>query len=334
VDVAKRDLTAEIRHLFGGNSPELLDRLQPLLDTFGAGLETRLRTTTGELLDRAARQFDPADPTSPMAKHASALTAEQEKLTRKIEKNHSELAVKVDELATMFKVREARIALVKVTPMKGASFEEQIHDLMGSIAAGLGDEYADTTAKDGVVPRSKKGDGVLSVEGGSTRVVLEMTDSRRTGWGDYFDEAERNRAAVAALGIVRSPEQNGNQTIRVLGSRRVVMSFDPGADDPELLRTVVTLLRTVAIPAVARTGSAEVATAEEKIADAVAQLDKIDAVKRLANGIQKNATKIDGECTGISASIHRLLDQALVALAGTSGAASTPAAEDSEPGAA
>jgi hypothetical protein len=44
---------------------------------------------------------------------------------------------------------------------------------MGSIAAGLGDDYADTTAKDGFVPRSKKGDGVLGVEGGPTRVVLE-----------------------------------------------------------------------------------------------------------------------------------------------------------------
>jgi tetrahydromethanopterin S-methyltransferase subunit A len=88
----------------------------------------------------------------------------------------------------------------------------------------------------------------------------------------------------------------------------------------------------VAIAAVARTGSAEIATAEEKIADALAQLEKIDAVKKLANGIQKNAAKIDGECTGISTSIHRLLDQALVALAGT-GAAPTPAA-DVEPGAA
>jgi hypothetical protein len=161
-----------------------------------------------------------------------------------------------------------------------------------------------------------------------------VTDSRRAGWGNYFDEAERNRAAVAALGIVRTPEQNGNQTIRVLGSRRVVMSFNPDGDDPELLRTVVMLLRTVAIAAVARTGSGEIATAEEKIADALAQLEKIDAVKKLANGIQKSATRIDGECTGISAAIHRLLDQALVALAGTGGEASTPAVRAIEPGAA
>ena len=44
-------------------------------------------------------------------------------------------------------------------------------------------------------------------------------------------------------------------------------------------------------------------------------------MKRLATGIQKSATKIDSECTVIGTAIHRLLDQALVALAG----AETPA---------
>ncbi|MEV6411025.1 hypothetical protein [Kribbella sp. NPDC051718] len=150
-----------------------------------------------------------------------------------------------------------------------------------------------------------------------------MTDSPRTGWIDYFDEAERNRAAVAAIGLVRSPEQNDNQTIRVLGPRRIVASFDPDQDDPELLRTIVMLLRTVAIAASARTGATEVATAEEKIAEALTQLDKIARVKKLANGIQKSAGTIDSECAGISAAIERLLNQALNALTGTTNATPT-----------
>ena len=76
-----------------------------------------------------------------------------------------------------------------------------------------------------------------------------MTDSSRAGWGEYFDEAERNRGAAAALGVVRTTEQNSGQSIRVLGQRRVVIAFDPDRDDPELLRTVLMLLRTVAITA-------------------------------------------------------------------------------------
>jgi hypothetical protein len=333
VEGAKNGLTAEIRRLFGGDSPELLDRLQPLLDKFGAGLETQVSTSTRELLDRAAKQFDPADPTSPMAKHAAALTTQQEKFTQQIEKNHSALTLKVDELTTTLKVQQAKATLAKVTPIKGSSFERQIHDLMRGIAAGLGDEYTDTTTKVGLVPRSKKGDGLLNVSS-SARVVLEMTDSLRTGWVDYFDEAERNRAAVAAIGLVRSPEQNENQTIRVLGPRRIVAAFDPDRDDPELLRTIVMLLRTVAIAATVRTGEAEIATAEERIAEALTQLEKIAKVKKLANGIQKNAGTIDSECTGISAAIQRLLNQALNALIGTTSVAAATTIREVESGAA
>lgn len=334
VDAAKRDLTQEIRRIFGGDNPELLERLDPLLDQFGTKLEEKVQASTGILLDKVGRQFDPADPTSPMAKHTATLRQQQESLSGQIEKNHAELTAKVTELATAVKVNEARASLAKVTPIKGGSFEDTIHGLMHGVAAGLGDEYVDTTNTVGCVPRSKKGDGVLSVSGCSTRVVLEMTDSVRSGWGDYFDEAERNRDAVASLGLVRAPDQNGGQVLRVLGTRRVVMAFDPDVDDPELLRTVVMLLRTVAVAATARTGGAEIATAEEKIAEALVQLAKIDTIKTAANAIQKNATKIDSESTGIRTAIQRLLDEALGALAGASASPTSGGTGDVEAGAA
>lgn len=334
VDAAKRDLTEEIRRIFGGDNPELLERLDPLLDQFGTKLEEKVQASTGILLDKVGRQFDPADPTSPMAKHTATLRQQQETLSGQIEKNHAELTAKVTELATAVKVNEARASLAKVTPIKGSSFEDTIHGLMHGVAAGLGDEYVDTTNTVGRVPRSKKGDGVLSVSGCSTRVVLEMTDSVRSGWGDYFDEAERNRDAVASLGLVRAPDQNGGQALRVLGTRRVVMAFDPDVDDPELLRTVVMLLRTVAVAATARTGGAEIATAEEKIAEALVQLGKIDSIKTAANAIQKNATKIDSESTGIRTAIQRLLDEALGALAGASASATSRGTGDVAAGAA
>ncbi len=46
----------------------------PLLDKFGAGLDEKVRSSTEELLTKAAKQFDPSDPTSPIAKHAADLT--------------------------------------------------------------------------------------------------------------------------------------------------------------------------------------------------------------------------------------------------------------------
>lgn len=316
VATAKDAMVAETRRMFGGENPELLERLQPLLDKFAVALEKQVQSGTAELLEKATKQLDPSDPTSPMAKQAAALAKQQEQFTQQIEKGQAELAAKVDHLGTALAIRDAKAELAKVTPIKGGSFEEELHPVLREIAAGLGDEYADTTRTVGLVPRSKKGDGLLSVSGEPARVVVEMTDSARANWGEYFDEAERNRGAVASLGIVRSAEQNNDSTFRVLGKRRVVMAFDPAVADADLLRTVVLLLKTVAVAASVRTGAAEIDAAEEKIAEALKQLDKIDTVKKATESIQRSATKIDSECVALAAGMRRLLAQAQVALAG------------------
>lgn len=311
---AKQELTTEMRRLFGGENPELVERMKPLLEQFGTTVEKTMRASAGELLEKATKQLDPADPTSPLARHTAALTAQHQSLAQQVEKHHGELAAKVDDLVTSLKVQEARTSLARVTPIKGGSFEDRLHVLLHGVANGLGGEYTDTTRTVGHLARSKKGDGVLTA--GDACVVVEMTDSARTGWNDYFDEAERNRGAAAALGVVRTPEQNGGQVVRVLGARRVVLAFDPETDDPELLRTAVLLLRTVALAAAVRSGGAEIATAEERIADAVTQLEKLDAIKKLAGGIQKSGAKIETECTALATAIKRLLDEALSALGG------------------
>jgi hypothetical protein len=74
------------------------------------------------------------------------------------------------------------------------------------------------------------------------------------------------------------------------------------------------VLRTAAVAAASRHGAQQLATAEEKIAEAVVQLDKIDEVKKTAGSIQKNAVKIESACTGIYSGIQRLLSDALAAL--------------------
>lgn len=320
VAAAKTDLNDAVRSLLGGEHPELLDRLQPLLDSFSTTLDARSKTSIAEMLEKAAKQFDPSDPTSPMAKHTAEFEARQQRLTDQIDKNHDEMVQKIDDVATALKVQEARIKLSKVTPIKGDTFENQANVVLSAIAAGLGDEYTDTSALVGTLPRSKKGDGLLSINGGAARVVVELTDSARVGWAEYLDEAERNRQAAAALGLVRTAEQNGGETIRVLGARRVILAFDPTADEPDLVRTVVMLLRTAALSATSRRGADQLDTAEEKIAEAVAQLDKIDEVKKAAGSIHKNADKIESGCTTIRSGIERLLTEALAAL--TNGKAS------------
>lgn len=274
VSVATKGLNAELRRIFSGENPELLDRLQPVLDKFGTALDAKVKAGTTDLIAQAVKQFDPSDPTSPMAKHTAELQAQQRKLAEHFDTNHKDLVKKLDELATVLKVQDAKASLAKITPIKGDTFENQLNAVLSAIADGLGDEYTDTRAIVGDVPRSKKGDGLFTVDAGAARVVIEMTDSPRDKWSEYFDEAERNRHAAASLGLVRTPTQNGGRSIRVLGPRRIVLAFDPESDNPELLQTAVMMLRASALAATARKGAHQIATAEEKITEAMAQLER------------------------------------------------------------
>ena len=95
-----------------------------------------------------------------------------------------------------------------------------------------------------------------------------------------------------------------------------MLAFDPESDDPDLLRTVVQLLRLSAIAASSRQDDGEIETAQEKIAEAITLLSRIDEIKRLAGLVTANATKIDKESDTLRLSLDRLLSQAQRALNG------------------
>lgn len=316
VTKASTELNDLVTRMVGGENPELLERLRPVLAAFGADLDAKVTRQTGELLEKAARQFDPSDPTSPMAKHAAALKEQYEGLTKSFTDNLAAVSTKLDALEKAVAVEQATGHLAQVTPLKGGTFEQSVHHAMAQIAAGLADEYTETGDRAGALPRNKKGDGVLHVDGGAARVVVETTDSARRHWGAYLEEAERNRDAAAALGVVRTPEQNDGHVIRLIGARRFVVAFNPETDDADLLRTVVQLLRTAALAATRSTGDQEIDTANEKVASAVARLGTLDTIKATAGQIGKKAADVERGCDKIQTEIRRDLEAALTALAG------------------
>ncbi|QDO89548.1 Fis family transcriptional regulator [Ornithinimicrobium ciconiae] len=321
VEVSTKALRKEVERLVGGDNPELLARLAPILDAAGQRIKEQAVEQTDKLLDKVSRQFDPADPTSPFAKQASKLAEQQAALTAAMDKNHLTLATKVDELAKAVEVQKAAAAAAartaSVTPLKGGGFEAEVDSVLEQVAAGLGDEYASTGSFGGALGRSKKGDGVLTVDGGQARVVVEMHDSTdRRVWNDYLDEAERNREAAASIGIVRDASQNQGQVIRVLGARRLVIAFDPTVDEVDLLRTVVQLMRTAALAATARRDTEGLDTAEENITAALDLLDGINKVKKAVVSIRNGATTIDTQAESLQTGITRHLSAALDALHG------------------
>lgn len=316
---AERNLRERIGQLLGGDDPELIARLKPMLDDFGASLTLRADAHSRDLFERATRALNADDPTSPMAKHLAALDERQGELAKRWDAHHSELVGKVAELTTAIQVQRSAESAIKatarVTPLKGATFESGVHAVMADIAGGLGDEYLETGGIGGAINgRNKKGDGVLVVAGGDTRIVLEMTDSERRDWGGYLEEAERNRRAAASLGLVPSASQNGGQGLRVLGPRRVVMAFDPVTDDTGLLRSVVQVLRMAAIAASSRQDDVNVQAAIEHIAEAFDALPHIDGIRKRANSIRSNVAHIDRDADQLQTALNRSLLKASTAL--------------------
>ncbi|MDN5796951.1 MAG: hypothetical protein L0H79_14495 [Intrasporangium sp.] len=337
VELSTKALRDEIERLVGGDNPELLAKLGPVLDAAGRTIGERAFEQTDKLLDKVSRQFDPADPTSPFAKQAAALAEQQQTLTVSMDKNHLALVGKVDELAKAVEVakaaQQAAARTASVTPLKGGGFEAEVDAVMEQIAAGLGDEYVSTGGFAGAIRSCKKGDGVLSVGGGQARVVIEMHDSHdRRAWNDYLDEAERNRAAAASVGVVRSAAQNQGQTIRVLGSRRVVIAFDPSIESPDLLRTAVQLMRTSAVAASSRRDVEGLETAEENIAAAIGLMERINAIRRASGSVRRGADTIDKECNTVQSGVERHLGKALDALHGVALEAADLASDGSDEG--
>ena len=318
VSVATKSLVGEMNRLVGGDNPELAGQLAPLLEKFGRDLDARVSSQTSDLFTKAAKQFDPDDPTSPMSKHTRDLDRRQQTLAEALEKNHKELAAKVEELATAVKVSAsaniAATATAKATPLKGATYASELHPLVDQVAVGLGDEYTDTGSTSGLLSNAnKKGDGVLAIAGGA-RVVLEMTDSKRAAWNDYLDEAERNRGAVASLGLVRTVAQNNGNVVRALGPRRIVLAFDPQNDEPDLLRTVIQLLRISALAANSRNDAEGIRTADEKIAEAITLLNRIDEIKKVTGTIRQSAIKVESTSDEVRTALARVLGHAQSAL--------------------
>ncbi|WP_068260418.1 hypothetical protein [Janibacter limosus] len=322
VTTARKELREELTRLFGGDDPEFIGRLQPVLDEFTTKLTKRTDEHTASMFEKATKALNPDDPTSPIAKQMAAFDKRHAQLVEQSAKQNDDLKTKVGELTKAIEVQKAAAAATKaatnVTPIKGASYEENAGAVLAALVNGFGDEYVATGTTTGAIPYCKKGDGVLSIAGSSSKVVVEMTNSqgKPRSWTDYLDEAERNRGAAASLGLVPSVEDNDGHRVRPIGSRRIIMAFDPETDDQSLLHTVLCLLRAASLAATTRDEGGEVATAKERIDEALDALGRLDEIQKVAGQIRKSSDKVATQADGLQTTLNRLLLQAQTALAG------------------
>jgi hypothetical protein len=319
VKTAQSGLQAELRRLFNGDDPELQQRLDKAMEGFGQQVSQASAEKTEALLAKAARQFDTDEPASAMAMYIRLLDKQQTDLKANIDHNLGELSTQYEKLTAVIErtqaAKDARHAVEQGTPLMGATYEQKVNAAMRDIADGLADDYEETVSQRGKKGLSKKGDGVLRVQGTEAAVVVEMSDSVRRTWPKYLTAAEATRDAQASLGLVPTASLLQGSSVRCLGARRIVMAFDPDTDDPELLRTVVQLLRLRAVAAASRVGNVGVTTADEKLDEALTTIERFDRIQKIADVIRKQANNIVVEAGSLQDLLQRILTEARTALA-------------------
>lgn len=302
---ATREVHESIIRIIGGENPELLDRLRPVLDRVGGDLETKVAAA----LEQAHVS---------MAEESKRQHAEVTALIHEVRK---EVAVKVAEQVAVSEVRSS-------TTLKGFDFEDQLAPILHEVAAQIGDRYQETADRVGILPNCKKGDGVFHVSAGNCRILVEAHDGATKHWVEYLDEAERNRKASCSLGIVRRVEDNGGRLLRVLSPKRVILAFDPENDTHELLHTTVLLMRTVAVAAATKFDDADLPGVEDKIREALAAIESLDEARKSARAINGHVEKIEKGIERASKKIRENLGAAAESLSGTGEAQLSVVEED------
>jgi hypothetical protein len=233
-----------------------------------------------------------------------------------------------DKLTADTAASAARAAVVdKAAIIKGANFEDGVCAVLDRLAGECSAEFTHTGRIPGVSGHgsgdSLKGDGVWHT-GGHTLVIethdsltrSSHADGHKDGWSRYLSAAMKNRSAGAALGIVRSSEQNKGQLLRDFGSTMAVVVCDPDVpEDIMRLKFVVQVMVLAARYHDTRGNTPgvygpDLGIARRAVADLAEKAAALADIERLALKTAKAATELHDRVTGLKVGMATPLDRA------------------------
>jgi hypothetical protein len=224
-----------------GQEGELKRFVGDLFDeTKGDSAACRLRELLKQYVDgddsKLAKMLDPTREGSPLAQ-----------FRRETEESFKVLG---EQIARFQGHKEER----RLSALKGVDFEDTIEVLLVDLVKGSGDDLERTGDKVGLVPSSKKGDFVVTLDrafahGHDLRVVVEAKDRYVAveAMRKEIEEARRNRQACVGL-VVLSPQHApaGMGAFDIRG-HDVYCVVDPAAPDTEILKVALRLARLLAL---------------------------------------------------------------------------------------
>jgi hypothetical protein len=322
---------------------EMADTVAEFTSSVTAHLNTLLAGDTSAVADSirsTMTQQSEAMAASMIGRIDAALTAAVDaRLSGTVDRLHSRLddvGRMVGDMRDRVIADDASIAATaavidKSAVLKGSGFENRLNEVLDELAVACSAEYLPTGQTPGDLPQgsgdSLKGDGLWLAEGQS--VVIEShnssarsghTDGHRDGWSRYLSAAMRNRRAGAALGVVRTAEQNKGQLLRTFGTNSAVVVCDPEVPADVLRLKFMVQVMTLVARHGGQTGTPlvygqELVVAQRAVADMAERLETLDDLERLALKTPKAATEMHDRVTGLKVGLAAPLDRARETLA-------------------
>jgi hypothetical protein len=291
-------------------------------------IEKSVRSVTDKALGEVQRALaaqsetvktalSPDNPTGPLAslKH---------ELLKSGHESRAEIVSALNEVKVL--VETARVAkqVMEKTAIKGLAYEDAALLPLTAIALAAGDSLEPTGRAPGAMARCKNGDAVVTLSQVVTRqhdvkLAVEVKDKTLTcdGWKAELKAAQKNRGAVAALGISRSIDHvPGDKRVLILDPLNIVVVFDPEHDNEDLLAATYHLLRAQAA-CTALDGvddGLDIVGLRRHLAAAFDVLVEFDKIERATGNARKNLDDISKTALKLSTTLDSQLRGALTLL--------------------
>ncbi|HXY43077.1 MAG TPA: hypothetical protein VEH29_02720 [Acidimicrobiales bacterium] len=222
------------------------------------------------------------------------------------------------ELAGSVAAREAQAATFRLTAVKGASFEELVHQALSEIASRHGD-MAEHVGRSGGAAGALTGDEVVHIDptdtAGHELVIVFEAKNRKLSQRKVFEELGRsaaNREATAAVAVFASQEQAPTSVPFTFLGDKAVCVYDPEDGGDSALWLAYMWARLVARRSVEPQADEmlDQAEAEAAIGDACRALGRVTTIKtalsKARNGIEQAGPDVEALRGEIDDALRRL----------------------------
>ena len=313
-----------------------------LVDEDSGQLSMMLSELKGELTSQLAALFDPESKSSALARmeavfaDAAALQAKSVRAVLDPANDKGPLGLwraevlgavreqvglvltQLTEVAATVAATDAHAETFKLTAVKGQSFEDQLHPIIGMLASRHGD-LADHVGHQNGAAGTKRGDEVVTIAeadtGGRCAAIVFEAKHRKLGMRkimEELDEAMENRSAAAAVAVFAESAQAPTAVPFTYFANKAIVVLDPETPSEQALELAYMWARWEARKALALDGTTiDVDRIEAIIGDARRGLTRISTIRRCHSTAKKQIEAASGEVDALISDV----DGALCALA-------------------